>query len=472
MILHFYSDREFENFIELSNLRSTTKLAEAFILSELEMQFDEIQYSRFQRPKVMQYKGRRWSVADSYYFKSNSSMQHIMVNAKVDRIIFDNDAIESTTTTTSTPIGTKSSSTASADTTMKAVGVIYRKYGRNFEVRATKAVILSSGTIGTPAILLKSGIGPENLYSTKNKTKKERKRMQKNLLKIELRKHLPAVGEYLQDHVTTGMDLIQLENTIGLEPWYLYSVENLINYFWSGSGPLTMSGCEGLGFIRTKNAYHLNSTDNGPDLGFMVIPMGATVDAGVYFRRILNINDHTWQEYFQPLVGTPTISILPIVLHPKSRGYVSIRLSKENEIETIIQPEYLSHPDDIDVLVTGLKIITKLVNTPLFRAIGAYITERNLPGCMHYEFGSDEYWQCYVQHLTLTAYHPVGTCRMGQDPNNSVVNSTTFQVHGIENLYICDASVMPSMPSANPQAAVGMLAKKFLRSFKENYPNE
>lgn len=400
----------------------------------------------------MQYKGRRWSVADSYHLHNNS-LHQIIVNAKVERILFDDDAID-----------TKTSQTIS----MKAVGVSYRKYGRIHDVRATKAIILSSGTIGTPTILLKSGIGPEMLYSHNvNKSHKD-PLARKNPLKIELRKHLAAVGENLQDHVTTGMDLIKLNHTLGMEPWNMYTLQNVFNYFWNGIGPLTMAGCEGLGFIRTKNAKIGDTGDNTPDLGFMVLPMGSTIDGGVYFRRVLNINEQTWQEYFQPLIGTPTISILPIVLHPKSRGIVSIHLSRDDEIETIIQPNYLSHTDDVDVLVAGLKILMKLIKTAPFKTIGASISNTKITGCTQNEFGSDEYWRCYVKHLTLTAYHPIGTCRMGNNQNDSVVDSQTFQVHGIEHLYICDASIMPTMPSANPQAAVGMLAKKFLHSFKAN----
>lgn len=428
-------------------MRSTTRLYDAYFQTQLFIPFDEVALFTYRRPKVMQYNGRRWSVADSYY-RQNHSLHQIIVNAKVERILFDNDATDTTT----------------AQTTMKAVGISYRKYGRVHEVRATKAVILSSGTIGSPTILLKSGIGPEGLYTHGvNKSQKDTSR--KNLLKIELRKNLPAVGEHLQDHVTTGMDLIKLNQTLGLEPWNLYTLNNLFNYFWNGHGPLTMTGCEGLGFIRSKFAKY-GKDEHILDLGFMVIPMGSTIDAGVYFRRFLNINERTWQEYFQPLIATPTISILPIVLHPKSRGFVSIRMSKDDEIETVIQPNYLSHPDDIDVLVAGLRIITKLIDTPPFKAIGASIPKRKIPGCQDMEFGSDEYWRCYAQHLTFTAYHPVGTCRMGKNQSDSVIDPLTFQVHGIEHLYVCDASVMPSMPSANPQAAVGMLAKKFLHSFK------
>lgn len=443
------SHREFEDFLELSELRSITKVAEAFLDSKSQLH-DVGNIVDWKLPTVIQSQGQRWSVVDSYNLWPHTKRHHVLSDAKAERIIFDGDA-----------------SDANAKVTLKAVGIRYRKLGHLYEVRATKAVILAGGTIGTPTLLLKSGIGPENLYAqTTNKTAPKKDTTKPNnddTLKFKLQKHLPAVGKYLQDHVSTGIDLVTLGQSIGLEPWNLYSVKHLLDYLWNGDGPWTMGGCEGLAFVRTKSA---SIDTRAPDLGFMLIPLGLTIDGGVYFRRLFNINERTWKEYFQPLIATPTISILPIVLHPKSRGSVSIRFGgRDDDVEPIIQPQYLSHPDDIDVLVDGLKMIEQLVNTPAFQELGADITQRSLPGCQQHTFKSDEYWRCYAQHLTLTVYHPVGTCRMGFNESESVVHPNTFQVHGIEHLYVCDASVMPSMPSANPQATVGMLARKFLHSF-------
>lgn len=435
--------------MELSELRSKTKVADAFVQSKSQITTGHV--IDFKLPKVLQYEGQRWSVVDSYHLNPNTRHHHIISDAKAERILFDGDATES--------------STAS----MKAVGVRYRKLGHLYEVRATKAVILAGGTIGSPTLLLKSGIGPEQLYTQNaNKTAKKDTKPD-DPLKIKLQKHLPAVGQHLQDHVTTGLDLITLNQSIGMEPWNLYSIRQISDYLLNGQGSWTMGGCEGLGFVRTILAANDSRV---PDLGFMLIPMGSTIDGGVYFRRLFNINERTWKEYFQPLIATPTISILPIVLHPKSRGFVSIRLARDDDVETIIQPQYLSHPHDIDVLVIGLKIIHELTQTPAFQELGATITQRPLPGCGHLTFLSDEYWKCYAQHLTLTAYHPVGTCRMGHNQTDSVVDPSTFRVHGVDHLYICDASIMPTLPSANPQSTVGMLARKFLHSFYAQTPNE
>lgn len=423
-------------------------MAEAFIQSKSQI-FSE-QIIDFKLPKVVQNNGQRWSVVDSYHLCPQTRHHHILSDAKAERILFDGDATDTSAS-------------------LKAVGVRYRKLGHLYEVRATKAVILTGGTIGTPTLLLKSGIGSEHLYTQNvNKTAKKDSKPD-DPLKIKLQKHLPAVGQHLQDHVTTGLDLITLNQSIGLEPWSLYGIRQLSDYLLNGQGPWTMAGCEGIGFVRTKLA---SNESHAPDLGLMLIPMGSTIDGGVYFRRLFNINERTWKEYFQPLIATPTVSILPIVLHPKSRGFVSIRLARDDDVETIIQPHYLSHPDDVEALVIGLKFIDELTKTPAFQSLGATITQRPLPGCTHLTFLSDKYWRCYARHLTLTSYHPVGTCRMGHNHTDSVVDPSTFRVHGVDQLYICDASIMPSMPSANPQSTVGMLAHKFLHSFYAQKSND
>lgn len=388
----------------------------------------------FVQPKVVQFNGRRWSVADSFH---RSKVDHkVLLNARVERVILEE---------------------VEKSSTLRATGVSYSKDGIAYDAVASKAVILSAGTVGSPVILLRSGVGPRHIYEQFDEGNRSSTNPKHKV-------DLPAVGSYLQDHVTTGLDLIVLNATLGFEPWQIYSPRQLFDYVRSGKGSLTTPGCEALAFIRT----HLSSNDSIPDLGFMVIPLGVTHDSGAHLKRIFNINDKSWQNYFKPLIGSRTISILPIVLRPKSFGSITIKRTENGAIGTIIDPRYLSHPQDVDVLVAGLKIINFLVGTSPFRDLGASMNRRQFPGCEHEEFATDAYWRCYVRHLTLTAYHPVGTCRMGAHRNDSVTNPDTLQVHNVNNLFVCDASVMPNIPSANPQAAVGMLAMKFVHSFHRN----
>lgn len=397
--------------------------------------FDQIRSSEIVQPKVLQYNGQRWSVSDSYH-RLNRNEQKILLNAKVMRIILEE--IENTSK-------------------FHATGIVYLKNGETHEVFATKGVILSAGTVGSPIILQKSGIGPKQLYKQFNNENSSSK------IKIRSKVDLPAVGAYLQDHITTGFDLILLNSTIGFEPWQIYSPKQLFNYFWYGKGSLTTTGCESLAFFKTHP-----TNDSIPDLGFMIVPLGPSHDSSVHLRRIFNINDRSWQNYFKPLIGLKTMTILPIVLHPKSFGTIKIHKTENNLIDFLIDPNYLSNAYDCDILVDGLKLITSLIDTKPFKEIGAYINRRLYPGCEMELFGTTAYWICYIQQLTMTAYHPVGTCRLGIKKNDSVIDSNTFQVHNVKNLFICDASIMPNMPSANPQSTVGMLAMKFIDAFNKN----
>ncbi|KAG8038085.1 hypothetical protein G9C98_006410 [Cotesia typhae] len=102
----------------------------------------------------------------------------------------------------------------------------------------------------------------------------------------------------------------------------------------------------------------------------------------------------------------------------------------------------------------GLKLIAKLVKTRAMKTLGASLYTRPFPGCEGMKFGTDNYWRCYIQQLTLTSYHPAGTCRLGSVVNNS------FRVLGTKNLFVVDASILPSLPSGNINAAVMMIASK------------
>lgn len=329
-----------------------------------------------------------------------------------------------------------------------AYGIEYEKNDVIYQAFATKGIILSAGTIGSSKILLNSGIGPCN--DLKN-------------LSIKCRENLP-VGKNLQDHITTGLDLIKLNTTAGLSITDFISPSNLFKFITYGQGPLTSIGCDILGF--QKNINNLP-----PKLGFMIIPLGISTDFGMHLRYNFNINDNVWNEYFDELIGKQTISILPILLHPKSHGYIKLSTNNPKSIP-IINPKYLTHKDDIDLLIQGIRYIQEFIKNPKLQKYGATINEKHFPGCNQYKFDTNEYWECYIKHLTLSVYHPVGTCKMGAyDNNQTVVLQNNFQVKNIENLYVVDASIMPNLPSGNPNSVVMMIARKFLKSLLNNKEN-
>lgn len=305
--------------------------------------------------------------------------------------------------------------------------------------------------IGTPKILLHSGVGPKSHL---------------NDLNISTKFNLP-VGENLQDHVTTGLDLILLNQSLGIGLEQMFSAYSAFEYFWHGRGPWTTGGCESLGFFTTNI-----SQDSRPDIQFMVMPLGLNEDRGIFLRDLFNIKDEVWDKYFVLLHQNITMTILPVLLHPKSRGTLRLKY-KDFSNELSINPNYLSHKDDIKFLINGIDMIKKIVKTESMQKVGAQLNRNVFPGCENFDFDTQPYWECYIRHLTITSYHPVGTCKMGHDKDNSSVVNYEFQVKGTNNLYVVDGSILPNSPSGNVNGAILMLAEMASDVLKlKNYLNE
>lgn len=117
-------------------------------------------------------------------------------------------------------------------------------------------------------------------------------------------------------------------------------------------------------------------------------------------------------------MGKQVITLAPVLLHPQSRGYIKLN----NNHKIIIQPNYLKNSRDVRVLIEGMKLVKKFVKTKALSKFGAKFNTKHFPGCKKYFFGSERYWECYIRHMTLTSYHPVGTCKMGDINENSVVD--------------------------------------------------
>lgn len=331
----------------------------------------------------------------------------------------------------------------------EAYGVKHRLFNKLYVTKARKAVILSAGVIGSPKLLMLSGIGDETHLKH---------------VGIPPIKNLP-VGNGLQDHISSGFDLILLDKLLSVSFYSLSSLINILQYFLQSRGPLTTVGCEALAILNTNC---LNETIKykdcetkyrKPDFELIFMPIGISTDHGIHFKNIINLRKDVWDEYFTKLSGSYPINILPIVLHPKSVGTVRLR---DNIPSTtpIIDPNYLSDQSDLDILIKGIKFVKKFVEAPAFLNLGAKFNKIPFPGCTHLEFDSDEYWRCYVRQVSFTLYHPVGTCRMGQEDAGENVVDYEFKVIGMNKLFVADASVMPSLVSANINAAVVMLAEK------------
>jgi len=264
-----------------------------------------------------------------------------------------------------------------------------------------------------------------------------------------------SVGKNLQDHVTTGLDLVLLNQSQPLSLGHVASPVSLFKYLF-GQGPWTFPGCEAIAILHTGLC---DIEKDPPDLQLMVLPTGISGDGGVHLRKAVGVSDELWKEYFSKLHGQPVVSLMPVLLHPKSVGEVLLR-SSNPEDPPLIQPNYLTHAQDVGTLYHGIELVKKLLRTKPMLELGARLNEIPLPGCSSFPFDSKRYWECYIRHLTLTTYHPVGTCKMGPKSDTAAVVNPNLMVRHMHRLFVIDASVMPSLPSANINAAVMMIAEK------------
>ncbi|KAK1122621.1 hypothetical protein K0M31_009064 [Melipona bicolor] len=356
--------------MHINDLKWNTGLADIILkgLQELNQDIGNINdnfKNGFMKAQLFMENGKRWST-DKLLYKYLKNKLTIITHAHVEKVLMESN---------------------------RAIGVQFIALNKTFKAIAKRDVILCAGAIGTPKILMLSGIGPKKHLED---------------LKINVIKDLP-VGQHLVDHVLTGIDLVMLNTSTSFSMTSTLSPMSVLNYFLFGKGPWTFTGVEVLGTFHSSMQKNRSST---PDLQIMVMPLGLSRDNGVVLKEAMGISDEVYNEYFAPNSHKNTITIAPVLLHPKSEGQIKLRSNNSFELP-LIDPKYFSNKDDIETLIDGLQFIKKLVETNAMKSIGAYIYKKHFPGCENETFDSIKYWECYIQYLTLTSYHPAGTCRMG-----------------------------------------------------------
>ena len=299
-----------------------------------------------------------------------------------------------------------------------AVGVQYKKGGKTIQVFGQKEIILSAGTFKSPQLLMLSGIG--ELSELKNQG-------------IHCTHELKGVGKNLQDHLFYPI-CAQSKTQEGINHYIspFNQIRAAWNYFVNKKGVFCNSPLEGMAF-------------------FDLDQKGGKVNFQLHFSPIAIGNEYGYDAY--DLYDYPRIdgfTILPTLLHPKSRGIVS--LSSSNPIEPpIIQPNFLKEKEDLDQLVKGGKLVFKIMEE---KAMKNHIKVDGLP----HNRSSDNLLIEHIKKTLETVYHPVGTCKMGNDL--MAVVDPNLKVHGIKSLRVVDASIMPKIVSGNTNAPVFMIAEK------------
>lgn len=301
---------------------------------------------------------------------------------------------------------------------------------------ARKEVILSAGVIGSPHILMLSGIGPEEDLAP---------------LGIPVVQNL-RVGHNLQHHVASKLSF-QLNVTND----QLLSHDSILQYLKNREGPLSTTG--GL-----QTSAFLRSDQVGPF---------DPADVQLFFDGFAPNCEYTRTVYGCP--ANPAIDMVvkmnvrPVNIMPQSKGTIRI-VSSDPFVRPAINPNYLSVDTDANVLVWGLKLAHELVtNTRAMKKMGATLDTTPAEFCQRLPFASDAYWRCLVKYHTRGENHHAGTCKMGPASDPSAVVDTELKVHHVKGVRVVDASIIPLQPNSNPIAPIVMIAEKAAQFIKNTW---
>jgi choline dehydrogenase len=295
----------------------------------------------------------------------------------------------------------------------RCVGAEFRQGGTLRQIRAKREVILSGGAVNSPHMLQISGIGPaEHLRA----------------LGIEVLQDMPSVGANLQDHYVTRVQH-RVQNMLSTNQLArgLRLVEQVARFFTVGNGALTFGVTTAQVFARSREGLA------SPDLQLLFTPASYALGQ------------------FGVLEKEPGMTCAICPVKPDSRGTVMAKSADPFE-RPAIRPNYLSARSDQELLARGLRMVREIFTQA---AITPYSVKEILPGPA---VQSDDELLAFARQYGTTIYHPVGTCRMGEDPA-SVVDSR-LRLRGIAGLRVIDASVMPTLTTGNTNVPTIMIGEK------------
>ncbi|MQY10164.1 putative GMC-type oxidoreductase [Streptomyces sp. RB5] len=333
---------------------------------------------------VSQHRGRRWSAADAWLKPAlRRPNLDVRTGAHATRLLFDG---------------------------RRATGVEYRdEHGETRSVTVRGEILLAAGAVGSPHLLLRSGIGDPGHLAEHG---------------VDVVADAPEVGRNLQDHLSVGVSrhCPRPVTLVGADA----DVRQLARYFLARRGPLTSTVAEAVAFWRSDPALP------APDVEFVYGP-APFIDHGL-----------------EPPAGHG-ITIGAVLLSPASRG--TVRLASADPLAPPdIDPGYLTDPADLAVLAAGVRRAQQLYTAP---SLAPYAGDPIEPAAVEL---TDDELTAFVREQAETLYHPVGTCRMGDD--SGAVVDPALRVRGVTGLRVADASVMPLIPHGHTNAPTMMIAER------------
>ncbi len=306
----------------------------------------------------------------------------------------------------------------------RATGVEFIHKGEIHHTKANAEVVLSAGAIGSPQLLQLSGVGNPKLLADKN---------------VPLVHALNGVGQNLQDHLQIRLVFKTRLSTLNDELNKLYKrVKVGLQYFTTLTGPLTLAASQVTVFTRS------NEHVSRPDIQFHMQPLSADKPGeGV----------HPFSAFTSSVCN----------LRPESRGHVEIESNDPLQYPKIT-PNYLSTKGDQQTAIDSIKVARAIAQAP---SLANEVVDEFVPGR---QYQTDEQLLDAAQKYSQTIYHPAGTCKMGTD--KWAVVDDQLRVHGVENLRVVDASIMPEIISGNTNAPTIMIAEKAADMIKQSIANE
>jgi choline dehydrogenase-like flavoprotein len=378
--------------MNVQNLESYSPLVEMMCRAAAELQFPRTddfngaQQEGFGKRQSTQRDGVRVSSATAFLAPARRRNNlTIVTNALVDRVTLDGK---------------------------RATGVALIERGARRQLKASREVILAGGTMASPMILLRSGIGPPRELARHG---------------IAVTHALPGVGQNLQDHLSVPVQHSSPSTipygvswrTVPLWAW------NVAKYALVRRGLLANSLLHAGGFVRTDPAL------DRPDIQFILMPLKRTPNS--------------------PAGLGHGYGLLTVLLRPASRGEVALTASDPYALPHI-DPRFLSAEADVELLLRGVKLSRRLLES---RAWDEVRGPEIRPGT---NVVTDQALRDYIRESAATVFHPVGTCKMGSDAD--AVVDVELRVRGIDGLRVADASVMPTLIGGNTNAPVIMIAEK------------
>ncbi len=300
----------------------------------------------------------------------------------------------------------------------RATGVEYLRHGKVETVRAAREVILCGGAYNSPQLLQLSGIGPAAHLES---------------VGVKVLHDLPGLGENLVEHPNL-LNIYRTRGELGFTKFLRLDRAALavLRWYFFGEGPFTTAGTSGNLIVRSREGVHR------PDI------------------QIITMSVHQHARLWFPLLTQPPVYALTArigVLHAQSRGWVRLRSADPLDAPRICF-NMLTEPADVEVMVRAVEMCRELYGQTPMREL---IEMELLPGsAVRTRADVVAYLRQNVEHR----HHPLGTCRMGVASDPGAVVDARLRVHGVDNLRVADASIMPDDPSGNTNVPTIMIGEK------------